>query len=247
MSKKSREYQIGGDHYKEMKIQPWDVLEEHMSQEKYVGYHVGTAIAYLIRHERKGGMNDIKKAHHHLTALIEYLENNKEFDAYINRSSLYKSISPNIVERDIEEKSCNSCRFNDFDLHDGSECRNCHIYNKWEVVKDCTTCKYEQSNPDILPCIFCDDESRWEQKEYDDVDSDLFDCDTCRFACSEAACDSPVPCGENRSQWKPKNDCTTCYFYESGDNVVNCKNPLKCVDLNNWLPKHPRKTMRVGE
>jgi hypothetical protein len=65
--------QVGGDHYKNMKIQPWHVMRAVMTREEYTAYQIGTVLAYLMRHKAKGGEQDIKKAHHHLTELVEYL------------------------------------------------------------------------------------------------------------------------------------------------------------------------------
>ena len=66
--------QIGGQHYKEMNIQPWSVMRANNTVEEYTAYHINTVIAYLMRHKSKGGLQDIKKARHHLDELISYLE-----------------------------------------------------------------------------------------------------------------------------------------------------------------------------
>jgi hypothetical protein len=65
--------QIAGSHYKDMAIQPWQVMRAVMTREEYTAYHIGTVMAYLMRHKAKGGEQDIKKAQHHLTELVEYL------------------------------------------------------------------------------------------------------------------------------------------------------------------------------
>jgi hypothetical protein len=65
--------QISGSHYKDMAIQPWQVMRAGMTRQEYTAYHVGTVMAYLMRHKAKGGEQDIKKAQHHLTELVEYL------------------------------------------------------------------------------------------------------------------------------------------------------------------------------
>jgi hypothetical protein len=69
--------QVGGDHYKSMAIQPWQVMRAVMTREEYTAYHIGTVMAYLMRHKAKGGEQDIKKAQHHLTELVEYLNDTK--------------------------------------------------------------------------------------------------------------------------------------------------------------------------
>lgn len=71
--------QEGGNHYKEMKVQPWDAMEAWLSPAQFRGFLIGSAIAYLARVntkgvEGKGGMQDIKKARHYLDKLIELEE-----------------------------------------------------------------------------------------------------------------------------------------------------------------------------
>jgi len=63
--------QVGGAHYKDMAVQPWEAMEAWLTPEEYRGYHKGVAIAYLARERSKGGMQDIQKAVHHLQRLIE--------------------------------------------------------------------------------------------------------------------------------------------------------------------------------
>jgi len=91
--KTSKSYQVGGSHYTSMEIQPWDVGEKCFSETEYVGYHVITSIAYLMRHSKKNGVEDIRKAHHHLTALLEYLDKEKYwFCCFRNFSNMYYSL-----------------------------------------------------------------------------------------------------------------------------------------------------------
>ena len=66
--------QVGGSHYKDMAIQPWQAMEAWLTAEEYRGYHKGVAIAYLARERDKGGMEDIKKAIHHLQRLVEMVQ-----------------------------------------------------------------------------------------------------------------------------------------------------------------------------
>jgi len=63
--------QVGGSHYKDMEVQPWQAMEAWLTPEEYRGYHKGVAIAYLAREQQKGGLDDIKKAIHHLQRLVE--------------------------------------------------------------------------------------------------------------------------------------------------------------------------------
>lgn len=66
--------QIGGTHYTDMAIQPWDYMRECMSDEAFCGYLQGCCIKYLSRFHRKGGIEDLRKAAHYLTKLIETKE-----------------------------------------------------------------------------------------------------------------------------------------------------------------------------
>ena len=63
--------QVGGSHYKDMEVQPWQAMEAWLTPEEYRGYHKGVAIAYLARERQKGGLQDIEKAIHHLQRLVE--------------------------------------------------------------------------------------------------------------------------------------------------------------------------------
>jgi len=66
----ANETQIGGHHYKEKSIQPWDYIAANQ-----LGYFEGNIIKYVTRWRDKGGTNDLLKARHYLDKLIE-LEHN---------------------------------------------------------------------------------------------------------------------------------------------------------------------------
>lgn len=66
--------QVGGTHYKDMGIQSWDFMRECMSAEAFSGYLQGCCIKYLSRFQRKGGVEDLRKARHYLDKLIEVSE-----------------------------------------------------------------------------------------------------------------------------------------------------------------------------
>lgn len=77
--------QVGGNHYETMDIQPWEVIESCLSEEQVKGYHVATALAYLMRHHKKGGDTDLRKAAHHLERLVEYMgESTEELEPLFN-------------------------------------------------------------------------------------------------------------------------------------------------------------------
>jgi len=70
-SNKADDLQIGGDHYKNMGVQPWVAMESWMTPEQFAGFLRGNAIKYLARCDAKGGIDDIKKARHYIDKLVE--------------------------------------------------------------------------------------------------------------------------------------------------------------------------------
>ena len=65
------EQQYGGDHYKSMVIQPMEY-----SLANRLGYCEATAIKYISRWQKKGGVTDLEKAIHFLEILKEDAINN---------------------------------------------------------------------------------------------------------------------------------------------------------------------------
>jgi hypothetical protein len=67
--------QVGGTHYTDMAVQPWDAMRAWMTPDQFCGYLLGTAVAYLARVNvtapGKGGIDDIEKARHVLAKLAE--------------------------------------------------------------------------------------------------------------------------------------------------------------------------------
>lgn len=66
--------QIGGSHYTNKLIQPWEAMEAWMTLEAFQGFLMGNVIKYAARHSDKGGVEDLKKARHYLDKLIETYE-----------------------------------------------------------------------------------------------------------------------------------------------------------------------------
>ena len=71
LTEMARVHQIGGAHYVDKKIQPWDFMESVMTEEQFEGYLRGNVIKYLSRYPDKGGRVDLEKAKHYLDKLIE--------------------------------------------------------------------------------------------------------------------------------------------------------------------------------
>ena len=63
---KHLERQVGGEHYKQFKIQPIEFC--HINK---IGYLEATAIKYLCRWRDKGGLEDLDKAIHYIQVLKE--------------------------------------------------------------------------------------------------------------------------------------------------------------------------------
>lgn len=63
--------QVGGDHYNNKAVQPWDAMEAWMTPSEFQGFLRGNAIKYLARCGDKGGLEDLRKAQHYLEKLIE--------------------------------------------------------------------------------------------------------------------------------------------------------------------------------
>lgn len=62
--------QVGGTHYTDKDLQPWDVIKAWSSHEGYADYLRGNAIKYLARYRDKNGVQDLEKAQHYLEELI---------------------------------------------------------------------------------------------------------------------------------------------------------------------------------
>jgi len=58
--------QIGGAHYKNMKIQPSKFINDNK-----LLFAEGNAIKYICRHASKGEVKDLEKAKHYIDMIIE--------------------------------------------------------------------------------------------------------------------------------------------------------------------------------
>lgn len=65
--------QVGGEHYKRMDIQPWDVIDQGPVQQA-IGFYRYNALKYIMRAGEKGAAKeDYAKAQHYLEKLLEIL------------------------------------------------------------------------------------------------------------------------------------------------------------------------------
>ena len=74
MTEGANSIQIGGSHYKDMPMQPWEVMESVLSKEEFIGFLRGNVIKYAMRAGRKEGSDDGNKARHYQQKLKEVLE-----------------------------------------------------------------------------------------------------------------------------------------------------------------------------
>lgn len=65
------EVQVSGNHYKDMPIQPWALMEMVLTVEEFRGYLKGNIIKYAMRAGRKEGSDDAGKAKHYMQKLKE--------------------------------------------------------------------------------------------------------------------------------------------------------------------------------
>lgn len=74
----AKKSQVGGDHYVNMGVQPWDVIDT-WPLEQQIGYYRGSALKYIMRMGTKDESGqEIRKARHYLDKLTEVLEELKK-------------------------------------------------------------------------------------------------------------------------------------------------------------------------
>lgn len=71
-SSSARLSQVGGEHYRKFKIQPWDIWQEYG-----LDAFTGAILKYLLR-DKNNRLEDLKKARHTLDRLIEIEEQKGE-------------------------------------------------------------------------------------------------------------------------------------------------------------------------
>jgi hypothetical protein len=65
--------QVSGNHYKDMPVQPWAVMQAVLTREEFLGFLKGNIIKYSMRAGRKDGSDDAGKAKHYMQKLDEEL------------------------------------------------------------------------------------------------------------------------------------------------------------------------------
>ena len=82
--------QIGGNHYIKYKIQPSQFVVENK-----LLYPEGSVIKYVIRHQDKGGKEDLLKAKHFIDMIIErdYLDKEEKQETWLEGYKKWKDKS----------------------------------------------------------------------------------------------------------------------------------------------------------
>lgn len=98
--------QVGGSHYKKLAIQPVEYI-----QKNGLGYIEGSVVKYVTRWRDKGGVEDLKKARHFLSMLIEMestrVGTDNQDDVAFRREMAKYAQSDNQGTRDSTPKSYN--------------------------------------------------------------------------------------------------------------------------------------------
>lgn len=81
----SNKYQVGGTHYVDMMIQPWDVMESILTQEEFIGFLKGNIIKYSMRAGRKDGSDDAAKALHYIQKLREISMDDEDYEFILTK------------------------------------------------------------------------------------------------------------------------------------------------------------------
>jgi hypothetical protein len=76
--------QVGGSHYKDKgsSMQPWAIIDAWG-----LNFYAGNVLKYILRHQYKDGVEDLKKARHYLDRMIEKAEDQTVFDALKKRNA----------------------------------------------------------------------------------------------------------------------------------------------------------------
>jgi len=72
---KYRDRQVGGDHYKNLAVEPWVAMKSWLTPEEYIGYLRGNIIKYNARANSGKGTRteNLLKATHYSQALEHFL------------------------------------------------------------------------------------------------------------------------------------------------------------------------------
>ena len=101
---KARGKQVGAKHYRDMKTQPWDIVDEWPIDQQ-VGAYRHSALKYLMRMGSKGDtLEDVKKAAHYLEKMVEVLEGTEVQEEMIFKSPTKRVWLPEGIDVSEAEK-----------------------------------------------------------------------------------------------------------------------------------------------
>jgi len=102
--------QVGGNHYKDMKIQPSEFINKNELQ-----FAEGNAIKYICRHGSKGRLQDLEKAKHYIDMIIErdYADEAKNSSVDSGVDITYEGLSVTLPESDKDSMDNLSEGFSD--------------------------------------------------------------------------------------------------------------------------------------
>ena len=70
--------QAGGNHYKDMAVQPWHVMQSVLTPEEFRGFLKGNIIKYAMRQGKKQDSDDASKCIHYQQKLEEVMERQRQ-------------------------------------------------------------------------------------------------------------------------------------------------------------------------
>lgn len=82
--------QVGGNHYKQFKIQPIEFITKNN-----IGFIEGNVIKYICRHQFKNGVQDVEKVKHYCDLLLDlsYKREVSEFEKAVNAPATQEELS----------------------------------------------------------------------------------------------------------------------------------------------------------
>ena len=90
--------QVGGNHYRATDgLQHWDMIDEYE-----VGYFEGCASKYVTRWEKKGGLEDLRKAAHYLRKLYE----RRAEASFVDQLRRRPEVPVSVITRFAEANGC---------------------------------------------------------------------------------------------------------------------------------------------
>lgn len=81
-------------HYEELKVQPWEIMEQNFTNEEFVAYLKGNIIKYTLR-DKGQALTDAQKIKHYAEKLIEVLETIENDIELLKEEEPKKTLEPN--------------------------------------------------------------------------------------------------------------------------------------------------------